>query len=77
MLRNLIFVGQFAYLSIRPKTFLFFQATFEQRSLQKATFVFSATFGQITGKFLENLEQLVESPRWEPLYSKAPRLEHL
>ena len=71
MHRNLIFVVQFAYFSIRPKKFLFFRATFEQRLLQKAT------FGQITGKFLENLEQLVESPRWEPLYSKAPSLEHL
>ena len=40
MLRNLIFVVQFAYFSTRPKNFLFFRATFEQVSLQKVTFVF-------------------------------------
>ena len=39
MLRNLTFVVQFAYFSIRPKQFLFFRATFEQLLLiQKATF---------------------------------------
>ena len=63
MLRNLAFVVQFAYFSIR--------ATIEQLSLQKATFYcfltnFWATFWEITGKFLENLKQLVESPASYP-----------
>ena len=57
LLRNLTFVIQFAYFIITPKKkFLFFRATFEQLSLQKAT------FKEITGNFVENLEQLVESP---------------
>ena len=48
MLRNLIFVVQFAYFSIRPKNVWFFRATFEQVSLQKATFVVSwAIFEQL------------------------------
>ena len=49
------------------RKFLFPQATFEQLSLQKATFDcflsnFRATVWVVRGKFLENLEQLVESP---------------
>ena len=49
------------------RKFLFPQATFEQLSLQKATFDcflsnFWATVWEVTGNFLENLEQLVESP---------------
>ena len=48
MLRNLIFVVQFAYFSIRPKNVWFFRATFEQVSLQKATFIVSwAIFEQL------------------------------
>ena len=48
------------------KKFLSFRATFEQLSLQKATsdcFLSNiwATFWEITGNFLENLEQYVES----------------
>ena len=38
VLRNLTFVVQFEYFSIRPKRLLFFRATFAQLSLQKATF---------------------------------------
>ena len=42
---------QNAYFSIRPKNVLFFRATFEQVSLQKATFVVSwAIFEQLFGK---------------------------
>ena len=68
MLRNLTFVVQFAYFSIRPKQFLFFRATFEQLLLiQKATFdcffeQLSSNFLMSYGNFFENLEQLVESP---------------
>ena len=70
MLRNLTFVVQFAYFSIRTKKLLFFRATIEQLSLQKATFdCFWATFWEIGGKVLENLEQLVESPYYECLFS--------
>ena len=61
---SLTFLVQFAYFSIRPKKFLFFQATFEQLSSQKATFdCFLSNFWQILGNFIENLEQLVESPK--------------
>ena len=66
MLRNhsLTFLVQFAYFSIRPKKFLFFQATFEQVSSQKATFdCFLSNVWKILGNFLENLEQLVENPK--------------
>ena len=60
MLRNLTFVVQFAYLSIRPKKRFCF---FEQLSLQKATFdCFLSSFLRNYGKLLENLEQLAESP---------------
>ena len=50
-----------------PKTLCFFRATFEEFSSQKATFNcclsnFWATFWEIPGNFLENLEQLAESP---------------
>ena len=38
MLRNLTIVIQFAYLASDHKMFLFFRATFEQLSSQKATF---------------------------------------
>ena len=67
MLRNLTFVVKFVYFSIRPWKICFFRATFKQLSLQKATFncflsIFWETFWEITGNFLENLEQLVESP---------------
>ena len=68
ILRNLNFVVQVAYFSIRPKiVFCFFRATFEQLSLQKATFDcflsnFWATFWEITENFLKYCEQLVESP---------------
>ena len=67
MLRNLTFVIQFEYFSIRPKEFLFSRATFEQFSLHKATFDCFlnnvwASFLEITGNVWENLEQLVESP---------------
>jgi len=46
----------------------FFLATFEQLSLQKATFDFFwsnfwAPFREISGNFLGNLEQLVASPK--------------
>ena len=62
MLRNLTFVVYNLHiLASDQKTFLFFRATFEQLSLQKATFDFWATFWEITGNFLEILEQLVES----------------
>ena len=68
ILRNLNFVVQVAYFSIRPKkVFCFFRATFEQLSLQKATFDcflsnFWATFWEIRENFLKYCEQLVESP---------------
>ena len=64
MFRNLTFVVQLAYFSIRPKKFLFFRATFTT----KATFEcfltnFWATFLRNYRKlnFLENLKQLMES----------------
>ena len=69
MLRNHIFVVHFLHVSIRPKKFQFFQVTFEQLSLQKVTFdcflshfSFEQLFEKLQGTFLENLEQLVESP---------------
>ena len=67
MLRNLTFIVQFAYFSIRPKKCFVFSSNFKQLSLQKATlngFVKNvwATFWDILGNILENLEQLVESP---------------
>ena len=47
------------------RKFLFFRALFEQLSLLKATFdCFLSSFWEITGNFVENLEQLVESPRY-------------
>ena len=47
------------------KKFFSFRALFEQLSLLKATFdCFLSSFWEITGNFLENLEQLVESPRY-------------
>ena len=54
-------------IGIRPKNVFVFSSNFEQLSLQKVTFDwflsnFWATFWEITGNFLENLEQLVESP---------------
>ena len=60
MLRNLTFVVQIAFFSIRPKLVFVFLSNFW------ATFVnaksnFWVTFWEITGHFLENLEQLVES----------------
>ena len=65
MLRNLTFVWQFAYFSIRPKKVLIPRATFDQLSSQKQLLVVSwATFWEITGNFLENLEQLLENPNW-------------
>ena len=78
MLRNhsLTFLEQFAYFSIRPKKFLFLQATFEELSSQKATFdCFLRNVSEILGNFIENLEQLVESPKhdseafWSFFYS--------
>ena len=69
MLRNhsLTFLVQFAYFSIRPKKFLFFQATFEQLSSQKATFdCFLGDVWEILGIFLENLAHLVKSPKHDP-----------
>ena len=69
MLRNHIFVVHFLHVNIRPKKFQFFQVTFEQLSLQKVTFdcflshfSFEQLFEKLQGTFLENLEQLVESP---------------
>ena len=57
MLRNLTFVVQIAYFSIRPKNVFFF----EQLLSQKATFDWflsnsSATFWEITRNFLKNLD---------------------
>ena len=65
MLRNhsLTFLEQFAYFTIIPKKFLFLQATFEQLSLQKATFdCFLSNVSEILGNFIENLEQLGGKP---------------
>ena len=64
MLRNLTFVVQFSYFSIRPKK-VFFLA-----SNCWATFVttfdfFLATFWEIPGNVWKNLEQLVESPSYK------------
>ena len=65
MLRNLTFAVQVAYFSIRPKkVFVLFRATFEQLSLQKATFVcFLSNLLRNYGKLFlkKNLEQLLES----------------
>ena len=68
MLRNLTFVVKIAFFSIRPKlVFVFlsnFWATFVNAKSNFWLFFFSnfwATFWEITGHFLENLEQLVES----------------
>ena len=68
MLRNLTFVVQFSYFSTEAKKVLCFLATFEQLSSQKTRFDCFlsnvwATFLEIPGNFLDNLEQLVESPR--------------
>ena len=60
MLRNLTFVVQFAYFSIRQREVLLFRATFGQLPLQKVTF--DQRFDEPpTGNFLGTLEQLVES----------------
>ena len=68
MLRNLTFIVKIAFFSIRPKlVFVFlsnFWATFVNAKSNFWLFFFSnfwATFWEITGHFLENLEQLVES----------------
>ena len=51
MLRNLTFVVQFSYFSIRQKTVFVFQATFEQLSSQKALFdCFLSNFLRNSGK---------------------------
>ena len=62
MLRNhsLSFLVQFAYFSIRPKKFLFFQATFVTNS---NFWLFFEQRLRNSGKLFGNLEQLVESPK--------------
>ena len=65
--KSFLFFVHFAYFIIRTKKFLFLRATFEQLSLQKSTFDcylsnFWVTVWEVTGNFLEKLEQLVESP---------------
>ena len=63
LLRNLTFVVQFAYFSIRPKSFSFFeQLKSNFRYKKQLLVVLRATFGEITGDFSENLEQFVETP---------------
>ena len=57
----------FHILASEQKQFLSFRAAFDQLSSQKATFDCFlsnvwATFWEIPGNFLDNLEQLVESP---------------
>ena len=62
-LEILLLSYKFHILASDPKTFLFFRATSEKLSLQKQLLIFFwETFWKIMGNFLENLEQLVESP---------------
>ena len=60
MLRNLTFVVQFAFFSLRPKLVFVFWSNF-WTTFDCFFSNFWATFWEITGHFLENLEQLVES----------------
>ena len=65
--REKVHYGRCASGVSEQKKFLFFGATFEQLSLQKANFdgflaTFAQIFREITGNVLENLEQLAESP---------------
>ena len=64
ILRNLTFVEQFPYFIIRPKKIFVFSSNFWATFVTKSNFLFffGATFWEIPGNFLENLEQLVESP---------------
>ena len=67
MLRNLTFVVKFAYFMIRPNKAFVFWSNFSDK--KQLLIVFWATFWEITRKFLENVEQLVESPT--RLYSNS------
>ena len=57
MLRNLTFVVQFAYFSIRPKKFLFFRATFVTKSN------FWLFFEQILSNFLRDYRKIFGKSR--------------
>ena len=61
MLRNLTFVVQFSYFSIRPKKVFFFARNCWATFVTTFDF-FLATFWEIPGNVWKNLEQLVESP---------------
>ena len=61
MLTNLTFVVKFAHFSIRSEKILLFRAIFEQ------------LFEKLRKIFLENLEQLVESPNCNGLVTAPER----
>ena len=72
MLSNLTFGVQFASFSIRPKKgFCFLEHLLSNFRYQKQLVIafmhFLTIFSEITGNFLENLEQLVESPTVIPV----------
>ena len=67
MLRNLTFDVQFAHFSIRPKKVWFFRATYEQLSLQKAT------FDSFLSNFLRNYWKISPGGKKQPIGNQVQK----